>query len=160
MDRIDRILSNEKYLSTLKYISDKEVERRFCRHGIDHLLDVARVAYITVLEKGYSFDKEMIYTVALLHDIGRYSELEKEGMSHHMAGAIVAEDILLECGYTKAEIEYIQGIIRLHKYNDKPCDSLEYIIYDADKKTRRCYMCEAYDECYWSVDLKNKSVLS
>ena len=48
-----------------------EHDREFCCHQITHLLDVARIAYIKNLEAGLGIDKELIYTAAILHDIGK-----------------------------------------------------------------------------------------
>ena len=46
--------------------------------------------------------KDIIYATALLHDLGRADQYEK-GISHEEAGAILAEEILTDCGYTREE---------------------------------------------------------
>ncbi len=43
----------------------------YCRHGLEHLLDVARISYIQVLEDGLDYDENVLYAAALLHDIGK-----------------------------------------------------------------------------------------
>ena len=49
MDRVNRILFNDKYGRLMAVIKDKERDRIFCRHGLDHCFDVARIAYIMCL---------------------------------------------------------------------------------------------------------------
>lgn len=44
---------------------------------MEHFLDVARLMYIYNLEDQAGFSKEMIYAAGLLHDIGRYEQMEK-----------------------------------------------------------------------------------
>ena len=74
MKNIDRIINHPLFIMSMKKIHDYEIDRVFCCHGIEHSLDVARVAYITNLEQNLGFQKEMIYAAALLHDIGKYSK--------------------------------------------------------------------------------------
>lgn len=45
---------------------------------MSHLLDVARIAYIRNLEKGYGFRKDVIYAAAVLHDIGKALQYEEK----------------------------------------------------------------------------------
>ena len=52
---------------------------------MSHLLDVARIAYIRNLEKGYGFRKDVIYAAAVLHDIGKALQYE-EKVPHEIAG--------------------------------------------------------------------------
>ena len=70
MKNIDRIINHPLFIMSMKKIHDYEIDRVFCCHGIEHSLDVARVAYIANLEQNLGFQKEMIYAAALLHDIG------------------------------------------------------------------------------------------
>ena len=93
MKNIDRIINHPLFIMSMKKIHDYEIDRVFCCHGIEHSLDVARVAYITNLEQNLGFQKEMIYAAALLHDIGRWRQYEKN-IPHEEAGAALAADIL------------------------------------------------------------------
>ena len=74
MDKINEIFLNDKYVKLLNELNELEENRVFCKHGIEHFLDVARIAYIKVLENKLSYSKEVIYAIALLHDIGRVLE--------------------------------------------------------------------------------------
>ena len=49
VDRADQILFHPKYRYALEQIEKWEKERQFCRHGIGHVLDVARLTYIHCL---------------------------------------------------------------------------------------------------------------
>ena len=60
---------------------------------MSHLLDVARIAYIRNLEKGYGFRKDVIYAAAVLHDIGKALQYE-EKVPHEIAGERIAGEIL------------------------------------------------------------------
>lgn len=158
MNRIDKIIDNSLYRDYMDKIRNAENNRKFCLHGFSHALDVARIIYIINLEDEMGFSKDVIYAMALLHDIGRVEEYEN-GISHHEAGAIIARDILAQCDFTDEEIEAICEAISNHKlYQGKEKD-LKYLLFKADKLSRNCFDCNMYDECYWDKDLKNKSIV-
>ena len=79
-------------------------------------------------------------------------------MSHHLAGAITAEPILIRCGYAKDDVDLICAAISKHKEKTKEVNTLADILFRADKLSRNCFMCDAKDECYWDESLKNKSI--
>jgi uncharacterized protein len=120
---------------------------------MEHFLDVARIAYIKVLEDNLSCSKEVIYGIALLHDIGRVLEYE-EGIPHHEGSVIIAKEILQDTSFTKEEKESILKAIEAHRKDDN-LEKLAKIIYKSDKISRNCFNCKAIDECYWSDDKKN-----
>ena len=138
MNRYETIISHKAFTSYLKEIEEVEKDRMYCRHGLTHLLDVARIAYIMNLEEGSPFSKDVIYGTALLHDIGKVRQY-KEKIPHEQTGAIEAERILLECGYEEAEIGEMTEAILIHRHgpNDKE-RRLSVFLYEADKKSRIC----------------------
>ena len=71
MPRLNAVVNHEVYQTYYKRICECETDRVFCCHQMNHLLDVARIAYIKNLEEGLGFDKELIYVAAVLHDIGK-----------------------------------------------------------------------------------------
>lgn len=157
MIRIQHILSNPAYKTYMKDIEKAEEEREFCLHGINHSLDVARIAYIINLEENLGYEKDMIYAMALLHDIGRSVEY-RDGSPHHEAGVRIADEILSQASFTRKETELITDAISHHKVmNDKKKD-LRYVLFKADKLSRNCFCCSAYDKCYWKEELKNKTI--
>lgn len=158
MERVNRIIQHEVFIRELKKLSRLERERMYCRHDIDHLLSVARVAYIAALEENIPLKKDMIYAAALLHDIGRASQYET-GIPHDQAGALIAERILTDCGYDAAECTEILEAIGCHRSKkaaeEKP---LSRLIYMADKGARACFACKAQDSCNWPMEKKNYRV--
>jgi len=140
-----------------------EKGRSYCGHGLDHMLDVARIACILDSEFGDQggaqspqsavVTKELIYAAALLHDIGRAKQYE-DGTPHEEESARIAESLLPGCGFTKPEtIIIIDAILshRAHSSAGKP--GLPGLLYSADKLSRRCFDCAMIDDC--SRDIKN-----
>ena len=139
----------------MEKLRDLEKDRIYCRHGIDHLLDVARLSYIEVLEKNLSISREMVYAAALLHDLGRAEQYEI-GTPHDVAGARLAEVILQDCGFSDCETENIVTAISGHRSRETgKQEDLPGILYRADKASRQCLFCEAQDSCNWSNEKKN-----
>ena len=141
-------------------IERAEENRLFCLHDTEHSLAVARIAYIINLENELGYDKECIYAMALLHDIGRCREYE-EGIPHHEAGSVLAFDILKACDFSEEEIYDITSAISNHKKLSKDTSrrELKYILYKADKLSRNCFECKMYNECYWDEEKKNQTII-
>ena len=59
-ERYNRIVRNEEFNRLLDGIETLEADRIYCRHGLEHLLDVARISYIQVLEDGLDYDSSTI----------------------------------------------------------------------------------------------------
>lgn len=153
MERFNKILKNQKFLDNLEYIRKAEKTRVYCGHDINHLFDTARICYIINLEENLGFDKEIIYSMTILHDIGR-SEQYKNNTPHDIAGVNIATDILLECGFSNQEIDTITNAISGHRQNQNT-KSLQNLLYRADKLSRLCFSCGAEKSCYWDKDKKN-----
>ncbi len=156
MDRVSGIINNKTYKECVSYIKASEEKRQFCLHGEEHSLDVARICYIINLEECLGYKKDVIYAMALLHDIGRCEEY-KEKASHHEAGARLAKVILEEEGFSKDEIDLVCDAIASHKHVNEGKD-LKYLLYKGDKLSRNCFSCKMYKECYWDENLKNKEI--
>ena len=71
MNAPDRLLAHPDYQRAIRAIAEREQDRRFCRHGLDHVSDVARLLWILVIENERPFDKDTVLLTAMLHDIGR-----------------------------------------------------------------------------------------
>ena len=156
MDRVNQIWKHPLYQTELHKLQLLEADREFCRHTPEHFLDVARLAYIRALEENYSVSKELIYCTALLHDIGRARQYE-DGTPHDEAGAVIAEQILKELGFSPEEIQAIVSAIRGHRAETNQT-ILGQLIYRADKKSRNCFSCKAEPEFYWSPAKKNMTI--
>ncbi len=156
MKRIDRILQDERVQDSLRRIGQLEQQRIFCCHGLDHLLDVARIAWILVLEQQLPLQKDMVYGAALLHDLGRYRQYE-EGIAHHQASAQLAAAILPDAGYSAAETAQIVTAIEQHGAQPQQ-DLLAQVLYQADKLSRNCFQCAAQAQCKWPPEKRNRTV--
>lgn len=159
MDRVNLILSNSKYQEYIDKIKQAEVGRIFCLHNMSHFMDVARIAYSINWEEGLEISKELIYTTALLHDIGRFKQYE-DGTPHELASAELAPEILAETGFEEQEQEEILKAIREHRNKEIAKEkSLAGIIYRADKLSRPCFACEAEKQCDWKKSKKNMKII-
>ena len=159
MKRIDEILNHEEFIRQLSDVNEAEKDRCFCNHGIEHLLDVARIAWIQNLEEGIGLEKEMVYAAALLHDIGKGRQY-REGISHEIAGGEIAPGILKDCGFSEEEIFRIRRAILSHRDPSvKEDKNLRGVIYRADKASRACFACKSSKECNWSEEKKNKQLV-
>lgn len=65
MERIDKISDHPLWKWHMAQLKEAEKDRIFCKHGIEHLLDVARIAYIENLEQNCGVSKEWIYTAKI-----------------------------------------------------------------------------------------------
>ena len=155
MDRINRIISHPLWQENMGKLHVLEQDRIFCRHGEDHLLDVARLSYIEVLQKNLPISREKIYAAALLHDLGRAEQYEN-GTPHDIAGAALAERILTDCGFPEADRKEIVTAISGHREKlTGNLQDLSGVLYRADKASRQCLFCDAREQCNWSDEKKN-----
>lgn len=177
MDRINKIIKNELYLEFIDKIKECEKSRIFCKHDPVHFMDVCRLAEIDWLNYRFKemsdsqetrsasersdlryITREMLYACGLLHDIGRWQEYEN-GVSHEIASANLAWDILTDSGFDDEEVKRVTEAIRNHRNKAVAEDlTLSGFLYRADKKSRPCYLCEAESECNWFINKKNMEI--
>lgn len=159
MDRINQILNHDLYRTYMERNEQAEADRRFCRHNVGHLLDVARIGMLFNLEEDYGLPKELIYGAALLHDIGRFKQYE-DGTPHELASALLAPQILKDCGFDDKETDVIIEAIRNHRNAAvRENRDLNGLLYRADKASRACYVCAVAGECNWSDRKKNQDLI-
>ena len=158
MERVEQLLKNEQFLKILREIDKLEADRIFCKHGLPHLLDVARIGWIIILEEKIPIAKDLYYAAALLHDLGR-CEQYLNGTPHAQVSAELAGNFLPEAGYLPDETEEIVRAIRLHgRESDRTHDTLSWVLYRADKLSRNCFQCGAQKECNWKDEKRNKTI--
>lgn len=155
--RWSKILSSELFRSCMVVIANAEKTRRFCRHGLEHSLDTARVMYIICLEQQFPFPMDTVYAAGLLHDIGRAVQY-RCGTAHEIAGIDLIERILTECSYTRSEIEEISDAIVRHNESKQSSEvhTLGDLLRLADHKVRPCMLCMERHACYWLESEKNQ----
>lgn len=149
MARVNQIIENADYVSYMAKIEDLEMERRYCKHGFDHGLNVARIAYAYILERGeLILSKEGIYAAALLHDIGRWVEYQT-GEDHAEVSARLALPLLEMCNFNSESIQIIITGIREHR---RHCDGnltpLGKALAIADNWSRDCRYCTMQQQCH------------
>lgn len=161
MDRVNAVVSHPIYREYYHRLEKLEAGRKFCRHQMNHLLDVARIAYIRSLEQDLGLKKDLIYTAALLHDIGKSQQYERK-IPHETAGEKIAQQILEslpeETAFSEAEKWTILTAIRDHRRLRECPDVLEQLLYESDKASRMCMSCPAEAECDWSEEKKNMEI--
>ena len=159
MKRVDAILRHPLFEEKLRLLDELEAERAFCHHDLTHLLDVARLMWIDVLERGLAIDRDVVYAAALLHDLGRVEQMQY-GIPHEQASAALAESILPDAGFTAEETAAVVAAIRCHR-GSAPADAREMlgeILYRADKVCRLCWRCDARAACNWPEERKNAGI--
>lgn len=154
MDKVNSILSNNKFKEYLMKNEKWEIGRKFCCHNLQHFIDVARISYIMALENKINIDREVVYGAALLHDIGRWMQYQ-DGTPHEIASYKLAEDILNECDYNQDQKAIILSAILNHRNEKSERNTFDYIFYLSDKLSRNCFSCTAIGECKWSEEKKN-----
>lgn len=157
LPRASRILSHPVFLRELNKLETYEKDRIYCRHNMTHLLDVARIGWIMILEQGLPVTKEIMYAAGLLHDIGKAIQYE-DGTPHNKSSAELAGPVLQDCGFHEEEIALICKAILHHR---KPCsepEALVQVLYAADKMSRSCLSCRACEDCDWPEEKKNLSL--
>lgn len=152
MERCNKIYNHPLYRERIQKIVSTEADRIFCLHNLEHSLDVARIGYITILEADIDISKEVFYSAALLHDIGRCDD-----KPHSEYSAELTRIIMPECGFSNEETELVANAVCSHTDGTND-DILSRILYNADKKSRLCFTCKAQNECYWGTEKRNLEI--
>ena len=152
-EKINLIIAQPLFKEALAKIAQKEKERIYCRHDLEHLLAVARLGYIINSEENLNLDPTLIYAAALLHDLGKSAD----GGDHAQKSAELAQIILPACGFSEAELKEIVCAIASHRRLSSQGD-LSYLLYQADKKSRSCFLCPVASSCNWPAEKKNSQL--
>ena len=144
MKSVQAIFSHSLYQEQFSLLSEAEKDRIFCRHTIEHFLDVARLMYL------YNLEEQA--------DIGRYEQISL-GTPHDIASARMAGKILHDCNFSDQDIHLIQDAILHHRGNNESGETmLAHYLYRADKQSRNCFCCPSCKECNWPKDKKNLEI--
>lgn len=160
MERIDAIIRDPLFQECLNKNKKAEKDREFCKHDLQHFIDVARITYILVLESGRFSNliegsslsgaqaaKEVVYAAGILHDIGRWRQYET-GEDHSIIGSQLAEEILERTNFTQQETRIITRAILEHRSQRHQMSLLGELLYRADNLSRACHECSAKEICY------------
>ena len=158
MNRKNKIWHHPLFQACCREIAKEETGRIFCRHDVNHLLDVARLMMILNDKEQLHIDEDIIYAAALVHDIGRHLQYQK-GIGHDIASALIAPKILRECGFKQHEINTIVQAVLKHRCKAAKKEAgLSSLLYRADKMSRACFACAARHLCNWPDDKKNLKI--
>jgi len=123
------MIEYEKLKERILDLLDEQLPGDLTYHGTHHTLDVLDVcnAYI---ERGSIEERDalLLRTGVLFHDFG----FTHSSDDHERNGAILAEKVLSDFGYSPEEIKTVEGLIMATKIPQKPETELEKIICDAD----------------------------
>lgn len=151
MERCNRIITNPEYRLYLQKNVQEEAGRIFCGHHFEHLVTVARLTYLILIEEGQPFiSREMAYASGLLHDLGRWKEYQSD-QDHAAVSSELAGPILEKAGFPSPERLLIQKAIAQHRLRDSELrhrSPLSRALGRADRLSRLCFKCEARDSCY------------
>lgn len=184
MKYTDNVLKHPVFREFIEQINDLEKDRIYCRHKLEHSIDVARLAWIYYLEDKITEDsqkrvqlfpkasygewmdekeemKDLFYTCALLHDIGRAVQY-KTGVHHSIAGLELAKSVLVDIQAPEDWMGQILDVVAEHSRGEFAKDdrSLEYYIMKADHDCRMCFACQAQESCKWTEEEKNHTISS
>jgi HD superfamily phosphodiesterase len=160
MLRINRLIQDAEYNTYLRQIQQREANRQFCRHDYQHMVDVARITYLLLLESGdlkpfmeqygipmQATAREIVYAAGILHDIGRWREYDTNE-DHAVVGARLAASLLQRAGFAAAEVLLICQAVREHRLDDGSAGMLGSYLARADDLSRPCANCNSRYECY------------
>lgn len=160
MKEIEAIRTHPLFAEQYEKLKQAEQDRQFCRHQMEHLLDVARIAYIHSLEQHLDIRKEVIYAAAILHDIGKYRQYT-HGVPHEKAsaeiGGLILEDLPQEMFSEEEKKDILQAILG-HRRMREGMSPLERLLYLSDKGSRKCFDCGSEKECNWNYQKKNFTI--
>lgn len=158
MNNTNALLQHPEYQTLLKELEAFEAERIYCKHSLEHFMDVARITYIHCLEDGLDISKDLIYYTALLHDIGRVEEY-RNNVPHDKASIEIAQMFLKESTFSSAKQRLIIEAIAGHRHKEAQDMSVFATIFaQADRESRLCMNCPAIDLCYWPAEKKNQII--
>ncbi|MGE5379954.1 MAG: HD domain-containing protein [Methylocystaceae bacterium] len=159
MKRIEILMKDPLYLEYLGKNTAIEEKHVFCKYDLQHMIDVARIIYILILEhndldffiseaglSGRLAAKEVIYAAGLLHDIAKWQEYET-GTDHAALGSRLARNLLQKCLFNDNEISVVAHAIYEHRNVTRDMSFLGEKVHRADNLSRFCYECSERNDC-------------
>ncbi|HHV76104.1 MAG TPA: HD domain-containing protein [Syntrophothermus lipocalidus] len=167
MKRIELLLKDPLYMEHIEKNVNLEEDEKYCKHDLRHMIDVARITYILILEhhdldyfireaklSGKLAAKEVIYAAGLLHDIAKWKQYQT-AQDHASIGAEIAHEILPRAFFNDNEVEVIARAIYEHRNISRDMSFLGERLYRADNLSRICFLCEDRHRC---LKYQNKEI--
>jgi hypothetical protein len=80
-----------------------------------------------------TYDDDVLYAAAYLHDIAGFAPWMKAGVDHQDRGAELMDSVLAGIGFPHDKIEKVKAAIRTHMYGRDPGSAVESrLLHDAD----------------------------
>jgi hypothetical protein len=79
-----------------------------------------------------TFDDDVLYAAAYLHDVAAFPPWEKEKLDHSDVAADIVDSVLKGTGFPMAKIDAVRGAIRTHMYYRDPAGPEALYLHDAD----------------------------
>ena len=79
-----------------------------------------------------TFDDDVLYAAAYLHDLAAFPPWEREKLDHSDVAADTVDTILEGTGFPMAKIDAVRGAIRTHMYYRDPAGTEALYLHDAD----------------------------
>ncbi len=115
----------------------KEKIQPYFSEGSGHEFSHTQRVYNNAIKiaKGEDVDIDIVKVAALLHDIARIKEDNKEVSCHAVTGAEMAKPILIELGFPEDKIDKVCYAIKVHRFSNgiNPETKEAQIIQDADR---------------------------
>jgi len=98
--------------------------------GINHTRRLLNL--IGIIGEGQTYNEDVVWVAAHLHDWGGYSPWAQEGVDHAVRSGQVAETFLAEHGYPQDFIALVLEVIECHHNCDAGRSIEAKLLYDAD----------------------------
>lgn len=98
--------------------------------GLMHTRRLLRL--IDDIGAGLTYDPEIVWLAAHLHDWGAYAPWAKPGVDHAVRSAEVAREFLAQRGYPSATVECVIACIASHHSGDRDRSTEAILLSDAD----------------------------
>ncbi len=79
-----------------------------------------------------TFDDDVLYAAAYLHDMAAFPPWEKEKLDHSDVAGDIVDTVLTGTGFPTAKIDAVRGAIRTHMYYRDPAGPEALYLHDAD----------------------------
>ncbi len=110
-------------------ILETQLSPKLLYHSINHTIDVTKaVERLAIMEGITDEDLFLLKSAATYHDAGFIEKYEK----NEEIGMRLAREILPKYGYTKEQIDVIDGLIKATEIPQTPNSHLQQIMCDAD----------------------------
>ncbi len=103
-------------------------------HDTEHVKRVLMLS-LKIAKSEKNIDYDVLIASALLHDIGRYKQMEDKDICHAAFGSELAYEFILSLGWGEEKALHVKECVLTHRYRQdlKPKSIEAKIVFDADK---------------------------